>query len=409
MQNYILGLDIGSQSVKGIVAERKKNGQLALIKILKMPSAGIRRGIVDDLAEATRSVNQLLAEVKQVSKGALKNIYLSVGSADFRSQPSKGIVAVSRADSEIHHDDVDRAIEASQALKLPPNRMIVHSVTKEFIVDDIDGVTDPLGMIGNRLEVNSLIIDAFSPVIKNLTRCVESAGGSVSSLIFSPLAASRSILSKTQKDLGVALIDIGFGKTSLCVYEENKIIHTAVFPIGSGSATNDLAIGLKTSIPVADSIKLTLGSAMAKEVPAREMIDMRKFDAAAKNTISRRFIAEILEVRLAEILEFVNNELKRVGKSSRLPAGAVLVGGGAKMPGIVDLAKQELRLGAQIGIPNAAEFEINSSELMGQAEDPDLACAFGLALWGGDRENSEAAPGFFLTEFIKKIFKSFIP
>ena len=217
----------------------------------------------------------------------------------------------------------------------------MHAITKEFVVDGIGDIRDPLGMSGNRLEVNSLIIDAFGPSIKNLTKCVEMAGVSVGGLIFSPLADSMASLSKNQKDLGVALVDVGFGTTSLCVYEENKLIHCAVFPVGSGNITNDLAIGLKTSVESAEAVKLTYGSANLKGASGREQVDLKKIDPDTRSNVSRRFIAEIIEVRLAEIFEFVNNELKIIGKASQLPVGVVLVGGGCKLSGIVDFVKEE--------------------------------------------------------------------
>lgn len=405
--NSIVGLDIGSHSIKAVVAEVNKKGKLSLIKVLKMPSAGMRRGIVDDLPEATRAISQVLGEIKQVSKNAAKNIYLSVGSPDFRVQHSRGIVAVSRADSEIYKDDIDRAVEASQAIKLPLNRMIVHSVTKEYIVDDVPDVRDPLGMVGNRLEVQSLIIDSFAPAIKNLTKCVESAGGAVSGLIFSPLASSQAILTRNQKDLGVVLLDIGFGKTGMSVYEEGKLLHTAVFPVGSGNVTNDLAIGLKTSVAAAESIKLSLGFAVAKEIPAREVVDLKKYDPSAKGVTSRRFISEVIEVRLAEILEFVNNELKYISKSAKLPAGIILTGGGSKLPGIVDLAKQELRLSAQVGTPDLPELDLPDNLMMSQLEEPEMSCAVGLVLMGAERNENSAM--FDSVGFLKRIFRSFLP
>ncbi|MEK7641116.1 MAG: cell division protein FtsA [Patescibacteria group bacterium] len=405
--NFIVGLDVGSHSIKAAVAEVKKNGKLSLVKVIKMPSAGMRRGLIDDLPEATRAISQVLSEVKKVSKNAVKNIYLGVGSPDFRVQHSQGIVAVSRADSEIYKDDIDRAVEASQAVKLPLNRMIVHSVTREFIVDDVADVRDPLGMVGNRLEVRSLIIDSFAPAIKNLTKCVESAGGGVAALIFSPLAACQAILNRNQKDLGVVLIDIGFGKTGVAIYEENKLLHTAVFPVGSGNVTNDLAIGLKTSVSSAENIKLTLGSAIAKEAPAREIVDLKKFDPGARGTTARRFISEIIEVRLAEVLEFVNNELKHISKSAKLPGGVIITGGGAKMPGMVDLAKQELRMSAQIGVPSILDFETSDPDLISQSEDPEMACALGLLLLGSEKMTEDKP--FDGVGIFKKFFRMFLP
>jgi cell division protein FtsA len=265
-------------------------------------------------------------------------------------------------------------------------------------------------MVGNKLEVSSLLVDAFSPGIKNFTKCVESAGGSISGLIFGPLAASRAVLSKNQRELGVVLIDIGFGKTGISVYEEGRLLHAAVFPVGAGNITNDLAIGLKTSTAAAENIKLSLGLALAKEAPSREQIDLNKFDPVAKGTAARRYIAEIIEARLAEILEFVNNDLKYIGKSARLPAGAVLVGGGAKLPAVVDLTRQELRLSAQIAVPNVSELGISNPELMILSEDPEFAVAFGLVLSGMDKLSEPSSKvGGGISSWFKRVFGIFTP
>jgi cell division protein FtsA len=410
-QQYITGLDIGSHSLKAAVGEVKNDGQLVLVKLFKTPSAGMRksRGMVDDLAEMTRALNIMFGEIKKISRTALKNIFINVGSADIHSQSSKGIVVVSRADYEIHQDDIDRAVQASQAVNLPPNRMILHAITKEFIVDNVGDIRDPLGMVGNRLEVNSLIIDAFSPSVKNLTKCVEMAGATIGGLILSPLASGRAVLSKNQKELGVVFIDIGFGTTSLCVYEGNQLVHVAIFPIGSGNITNDLAIGLKTSVEAAEAIKLTFGSVSPKGVSSRERIDLKKIDPHSRANVSPRFIADIIEVRLAEIFEFVNNELKSIGKSRQLPIGAVLVGGGSKIPGIVDLARDELELPAQIGIPDSALLEMPNGELSLQAEDPEFTCAIGLLAWNRDKMFEGAVGEGNPLGLIKKIFKNLLP
>lgn len=405
--NFITGLDIGSQSIKAAIAEVKSDGQASLVKLIKTPSGGMRKGAVDDLAEMTRALNVMFGEIKKVSRNALKTIYLNVGGSDIRVQSSKGIVAVSRADNEIYQDDVDRAVQASQAINLPSNRMILHAIVREFIVDGVGDIRDPLGMIGNRLEVNSLIIDAFAPSIRNLTKCAEMAGATVSGLIFSPLASGQAVLSKNQKELGVAVIDIGFGTTSLCVYEENKLLHSAVFPIGSGNITNDLAIGLKTSIDAAEVVKLTFGAASLKGASGREQIDLKRIDPNVRNNVSRRFIIDVMEGRLAEIFEFVNNELKLIGRAGRLPVGAVLVGGGAKLPGMIDFVKDELKLPAQIGIPEMSSLEVPSGEMSLQTEDPEFVCSLGLLLWGRDRLYGEAVnpnPGWF-----KKIFNELLP
>ncbi|MDP3729347.1 MAG: cell division protein FtsA [bacterium] len=408
-QRLITGLDIGTNNLKAVIAEVRKDGKTNLVKLVKMASGGMRKGRIDDLAEMTRSLNIMLSDVKKISRDATRNIFLNVGDSDVHVQSSRGIVAVSRADNEVFQDDVDRAVQASQAINMPANRMVLHAITREFIVDGMGDIRDPLGMLGNRLEVNSLIVDAFTPSVRNLTRCVEMAGATVGGLIFSPLAAARAVLTKNQKDLGVALVDIGFGTTSLCVYEEGKLLHASVFPVGSGNITNDLAIGLQTSLDVAEAVKLTFGSASLKGSSGREQIDLRKIDPSAHGTISRRQIANIIEVRLAEIFEFVNNELNVIGKGGKLPAGIVLVGGGAKLPGIVDCAKDEIKLPVQIGVPDTSSIEMQNGEMSLQIEDPQFASAIGLLLSGRDRLFEEGTPGTSITVSLKNLFRNLLP
>lgn len=412
--NFVTGLDIGSQNIKAAIAEVKNDRQASLVRILKTPSGGMRKGSVDDLTEITRALNIMFGEIKKISKNAIKNIYLNIGGPDIRVQSSKGIVAVSRADNEVYQDDIDRVVQASQAISLPSNRMILHAIVREFVVDGVGDIRDPLGMVGNRLEVNSLIIDAFAPAVKNLIKCVEMAGATVSGLVFSPLASAQAVLSKNQKELGVALMDIGFGTTSLCVFEENKLLHSAIFPVGSGNVTNDLAIGLKTSIDAAEVVKLTFGAASLKGVSGREQIDLKKIDFNAKNNVARRAIISIIEVRLAEIFEFVNNELKLIGRAGRLPAGMVLVGGGSKLPGIIDFARDELKLPAQIGIPDISNLEVPSGEISLQIENPESVCSLGLLLEGKKRMYGEETIKNTKTigkvgGWFKKIFNELLP
>ncbi|MDP2695637.1 MAG: cell division protein FtsA [bacterium] len=409
MANYIVGLDIGSKNIKALVAETRGQSKLKLIKVIKLPSGGVRKGTIDDMAEATYAVNSALGEIKKIAKDAIKNIYLAVGNSDISMQPSTGSVAVSRADNEISQEDISRAVEASRAISLPMNRMILHAITREFVVDRVSDISEPLGMMGNKLEVNSTIIDAFAPAIKNLTKCVEISGGGVSGLILGNLASARAVLNKNQKELGVVLLDIGFGKTGLSIYQENKLLHTAIFPIGSGNITNDLAIGLKTSIATADTIKYTFGSAIAKDVDRRDSVDLQKVDAKSRGNISRRFIAEIIEARLAEIFEFVNNELKRFGKNAQFPSGIVIVGGGAKLPSLIELAKQELRLPAQVGIPDLSSVEIMNAEVGLQLEDPEFASALGLLIWGSNNSGKIRMSDESVRGILKKVLGYFIP
>lgn len=383
--DYITGLDIGTSSLRVVVAECR-GSRPVIVYAKEDHSFGIRKGAVIDLGEASQAINHALAEVKKISKAALKNIYVSIGTPQAKLQTSRGIVAVSRADAEIYQDDIDRAVRASRAVNLPQNRMIIHTLVREFMVDGVGDIIDPLGLSGSRLEVQSLIIDAFSPHVKTLIRAVELAGGDVSGLVYGPIAATYAALSKRQRDLGTALVDIGFGTTGLCVYEENRLVGVAKFPVGAGNLSNDLAVGLKIPVDAAEEVKLHYGYAYSKEVPQKESVDLKKFSDDAKGAVSRKFIAEIVESRLEEIFDLANAELKLMERYGQLPGGVVLVGGGAKLPGLTELVKQEMKLSAQIGFTLTDEWEENGSGFKEYLEDPEFVGAFGLVLWGLEAE-----------------------
>ncbi len=405
-KNQILGLDVGSGSLKAVVAEATDDNKLSLLYSVEKPSRGLRKGVVVDMEDAASSINSVLQEVKNFSKSALNNVYLNVGGADVHSQISRGIIAVSRASSEIHRDDMQRAIQASEAVHLPSNRMILHTITREFIVDGVGDIRDPLGMVGARLEVASVVIDAFEPTVKNLMKCVELGGGSIAGLIFSPLASALSVLTKNQKELGVVLVDIGYGTTGIAVYEENKLLHTNVFPAGAGHITNDLAVALKIPVEAAEKLKVSYGYALSKEVAGRENVDLKKIDLNLKGSPSRKYIAEIIEARLGEICELINNELRLIGKAGRLPGGVVLAGGGSKLPGVVELIRNELKISSQIGLPHPEFFKGNEvvADIM---ESPEYVAVLGLILWA--RELRPASRPIISGNFLIKFLKNLLP
>jgi cell division protein FtsA len=408
--DFITGLDIGTASVKVAVAARR-GGKPVLVHVHKAPSAGLRKGAIVDSAEVSHCVIRALAEVKKISKSAAKNIYLNIGTPQVKMQVSRGIVAVSRADAEIYQDDIERVVRASQAVNLPQNRTIIHTLTREYFVDGVGDINDPLGLSGSRLEVQSLIVDAFTPHVKSLIHVVELAGGEVSGLVFSPLVAARAALSKRQRNLGVALVDIGFGTTGLSVYEENKLVGVAKFPVGAASITNDIAVGLKIPIDAAEELKLRYGYAIAKDIGAKEQVDLMKLMPDAKGPASRRFVGEIIESRLEEIFDLVNAELKVFQKFGQLPGGVVLTGGGAKLPGLTDLAKQEMKISAQIGCTLASEWENEGGAFKEFLEDPEFVDVFGLVLWGVDGEGwrADSRSASSSHSAIKNIFNYFAP
>ena len=406
---YITALDIGSSQIKALVVEAQRDGQLSLLGVFKIPSIGFRKGEISTFEETVQSLKSAFKEVRQINKSALKNIFVNVGGANIKIQNSRGIVAVSRADNEIYSEDIERVIRASQAINLGPNRMILHTITREFIVDGIGDIVDSLGMVGSRLEVNSLIIDAFKPSVNNLIKAIEIVGGKIKGLIYNPLASARSVLSKNQKELGVVMIDIGFGTVSMAIYEENKLVSAAIYPIGASNITNDLAIGLRCPIKTAESIKISFGAARSKEISSKEKIELHQIDETLRSVVNRRFISEIIEIRLAEIFELINNELKSLGKAGQLPAGVVITGGGAKMSGILELAKQELKLPVQIAAPSFSETEFLTAEFKSQIEEPEFSTSAGLLFLGLDQITKESSWLSTRKGWLGKIFSNFLP
>jgi cell division protein FtsA len=370
------------------------------------PAAGMRRGIIVDLPEASSALARALHVMRSVSKDALKNITVNVGTPQLKAQSSRGIVAVSRADSEICEEDVERVGKASQSITAP-NRMVVHALVKEYVIDGVGDILDPIGLTGARLEVQSVIVDEFAPHIKNIFRVVELVGGKVQNVVGGPIAASRAALTKAQKESGTLLIDMGAGTTSIAVWQENKLHTIKVFPVGSLHITNDLAVALKVPADIAETVKLQYGTARPEDVSSKEMVDLKKVMPDAKTMVSRRYIAEIIEARLAEIYELVQNELKSLDLPSGLAGGAMLVGGGSRLPGITDLATRALKLSARLGTAVPSEWHDPSPETVECFEDPEYVIAAGLALWGAhesgwqDRGSSWFSPS--------RIAKYFMP
>lgn len=405
MSYIIMGLDIGSSQIKGVVTERRKSGKPSVLSVVKHPSVGFQKGALVDVEEATQVLRDLVVDLQKISKKVTQNVFININSEHVRVRNSRGIVAVARADREIQQDDIDRVVQASQAVKLQPNYMVIHNIIREYFVDDVGDIHGPLGMMGNRLEVSTLVVEAFAPQINLLLKTLERVGVRVSGLIFNPLAAARSVLTKKQKDLGVLMIDLGFGTTSFAVYEENKATYAKSISLGARHVTNDIAMGLKISVEAAEKLKLTYGYALAKEISRKDTIQLSEFDRLAKNEVSKRFVSEIIEIRLSEILEFINNELKVLGRSIQLPAGVVITGGGTKLPGMTDLIKQELKFHTQIGFPTLDDFEIMNPTHKEMLDDPEFAVALGLVLWG-DAEDKRPAVGF---GGVKSFFRNLIP
>jgi cell division protein FtsA len=372
---------VGSSAVRVAVAQVEGEGQPPVVLGMGVvPMEGMQRGVVTDVEDAVKSLASALDMAERVAGVPVERGYVSINGSHISSQNSRGVIAVSRADGEITADDVARVINAAQAVSLPNNREVLHVLPQNYIVDGHENIHDPVGMTGVRLEVETHIVEGSTPFVKNITKVVNQAGVHIEDFVFSPLAAAEAVLDKRQKELGVVLVDLGAGTSSLVVYEENILLHTAVLPLGFSHITNDIAIGLRTSIEVAEEIKQQYGTALLEGVKTSETIMIEGDEE--QESVSRKEVANIISARLDEIFSFVDQELKQVGRSGLLPAGILLTGGGAHLPGVVEMAKKKLRLPARIG-------KIHSFEgVAEQTEDPAYAVVFGLIMWALEQETA---------------------
>ncbi len=377
-EQYIVGLDIGTHTIRVVQGKLEETGRINIIGAASVPANGMRKGVIVDIDEAVSSISAVLEKVERMTGVPVSHANVSVGGNHITCMDSKGVIAVSRADGEISENDVIRVIDASQAVSIPPNREVIHVIPKTFTLDGQTGIKDPIGMTGIRLEVETIIIHGALPFLKNLNKAITQAGLEVDQLVLSPLAAAQSVLNKRQKELGVTLIDLGAGTTSIAVYEENNLIHTAIIPVGSMHITNDIAIGLRCTIDTAEKVKLMYAQASPALVDKLAEIDMSKIDPQEETRIPQQLVAEIVEARLEEIFDYITKELKSIDRDGKLPAGIVLTGGGAVLPGVTEFAKHYLRLPVSIGVPSETDTIID------QVVDPSFATVVGLSLWGSN-------------------------
>lgn len=395
---FITGLDIGTDGIKALVVQKNSNSDLEALTFIKTPTIGIRRGVVIDVQGVSKSLGDLREELQKQIGQTIGSTYINIGGSHIFCTSSHGTIAVSRADQKISEEDIERVLEAAQTFSLSSNKEILDVFPLNFIVDG-EKVKEALGMEGVRLEAEALVVCVFSPYFKNLNQSILNSGFQIQHIIPSPIAAAKAVLSPRQKELGVALLDIGAGTSSLAVFEEGNLIHLAVLPIGSANITNDIAIGLKTDIDIAENIKKDYGSCLISKKERKEKIEVAESEPLV---FTRKKLTDIIEARVSEIFEQVNKELKKISREALLPAGIVLTGGGAKLPRIAELAKKELRLPSKVGKPRG---------FIGLEKDTSLSTVCGLILEGLDLED-EREISFFGKEIgsrIKKFFKIFIP
>lgn len=393
----ISGIELGSSKISTLVAQINQDSatfetSINIIGASSVDSRGIKKGQIVDIEEAVEATISSVEAAERMAGYNLESAYIALGGAHIRSQNSHGVVAVSDPQGEITQNDVDRAIEAASAVSLPTSREIVHVIPREFVVDGESGVKDPVGMSGVRLEVDTHIVSAASSSIKNLMKAVTEVGVEINDLVFSGLASAEAVLSDTEKELGCVLIDIGGGTTSVAVFLDGSLAYSGVIPVGAKNVTNDLAIGLRVSLDVAEKIKVILSSKKKDKDEIDEM-DLDKLGITEIKKISKKTLLEgIIRPRLNEIFTMVRLELEKEGFANRVPSGAIITGGGAETIGIVDSARRMLALPVRIGLPKGI------GGLVDDIISPAFATPIGLIIYGSKGVSSNN-----LTSFNKKI------
>lgn len=349
--DVIVSLDIGTSKVRVIIGELN-NGALNVIGVGSADSDGIKKGAIVDIDQTVQSIRNAIEDAERMVGISIEEVFVGISGNHIDLLGSHGVVAVSSEDKEISEIDIDRVIQASKVIALPPDREIIDVVPKEFIVDGLGGIRDPRGMIGVRLEVSASIITGSKTVIHNLVRTIQKSGLQIAGFILMPLAASHIALSNDEMNLGVVLVDIGEGATNVSVFEQGGLVKTTVIPLGGEYITNDISIGLRTQFDVAERVKLKYG--IASLVEANEEINFKvpRIGSNIDKEFSQAEIAHIIEPRVREIFQLIREELYHMGYLKEIPGGYVLIGGVAEMNGIINLAQEELSPAVRIARPN---------------------------------------------------------
>jgi cell division protein FtsA len=375
-ENVIAAIDVGTTKVCTLVGEFDKEEALQIIGVGISPSRGLRKGMVVNIDETVESIAESVERAERSSGCKILSAHVGIAGGHISSLNNRGIVAVSRSDRIIGQDDVSRAIESARTINIPSNREIIHVIPRSYNIDGQDGVKNPIGMYGFRLDVEAHIVTGAVTSIQNLTKCVQRVGVEVEDLVLQPIASSEAVLTEEEKEMGVILADIGGGTTDIGVFIDGAIWHTCILPVAGHHLTNDIAIGLRTPFAVAEEIKSRYGHAFPSVIDPEAKIDIATFGGNESRPVLTRHLSEIIQARVEEILELILVEIKRSGYDGLLPAGLVLTGGTANLPGIENLAREVTQSPVRVGRPSGVKG------LMDDLDNPCYATSLGLLLWG---------------------------
>lgn len=380
-----VGLDIGTTKISCIIADQNAAGEMRIVGIGNAPSEGLRRGVVVDLEKTVASISRSVEEAERMAGIEVKGVWAGIAGDHIRSLNSRGVIAVARRDNEIAAADVDRVVEAAKAIAIPMDREIIHVIPQEFIVDDQEGIKDPVGMSGVRLEAEIHIITGAVTSAKNICRAIQRSGLKVYDLVLEPLASATAVLDQDERDLGVVLLDIGGGTTDVAVFHEGSIRHTAIIPFGGANVTSDIAIGLRTPMDKAEAIKIQHGSALASLVKSDEMLQVACVGGREDREISRTVLASMIEPRMEEIFMLANKEVRKNHFAPLIGGGVVLTGGTSLLPGIAELAEQVFEMPVRLGVPRGM------GGLSANVADPRFSTGVGLVMHAAGQDGRSGA------------------
>ena len=384
-ENLIIGLDIGTTKICVIVAERTENG-VDIIGIGTHPSRGLRKGVVVDIDATVNSIKQAVEEAELMADCEITSVYAGIAGGHISGFNSHGVVAVK--DREVREGDIRRVIDAAKAVAIPMDREVIHVIAQEFIIDEQDGIREPLGMSGVRLEAQIHIVTAAVTSAQNIVKCANRAGLNVMDIVLEPLASAEAALASDERELGVCLIDIGGGTTDIAVFDEGSIKHTSVLSLGGYHITNDIAVGLRTPFDEAERIKKKFGVAAARFLSGDDILSVPSVGGRRPRQMSRKMLCEIIEPRVDEILNLARQELAKQGLENRIPSGVVLTGGCSALEGMTELAEEVFEAPVRLGIPR------NVGGLQDVVRGPMYATGVGLAIFGAAQEQGHGHSRF---------------
>jgi len=371
--NIVVGLDIGTTKICAIVGEKTKDG-VEIIGVGTHPSKGLRKGVVVNIESTVESIKKAVEEAELMAGCEINRVYCGIAGGHIRAFNSHGVIAIKNR--EITRADIDRVIEAAQAVVIPPDREVIHVIPQEYIVDDQEGIQEPLGMIGIRLEVKVHIVTAAVTSAQNIVKCANKAGLDVADIALQQIASSEAVLNPDEREIGVVLVDIGGGTTDIALYHNGTIKYTTVISLGGNQVTGDISVGLRTTASEAEKIKKQWGSAMTALVSKDDMIDVQSVGGHNSRKVSRYMLCEIIEPRVEEIFQLVQREIMKSGYESLVSSGVVLTGGSAALEGVVELAEQVFNLPVRRGLPD------NITGLVDIVKSPSCSTGVGLVQFG---------------------------